>query len=669
MTLALVLGAAAAAAPAGAAAPRIWAVPGLYGIEQSTCSEGIAEAQAASFIDPAFCRLLDEPLRKHIGRQFAAAMQASFAATDLDFAAGLPDGMTPRARLNAKLIASLRLTRAAIWKVPKGTAGVQGSLPLSLTLDITNAASGEVVFSRSKTFEGTGVYAHEDATQRLAAELPKHLQTAMLALVAEAAREWKPYAQSATVVGKAEGQWIVNQGRAHGLRTGDTIGDGAVITFAAADYSVVKLVLGDLREGQVLDRIATAPAAMLARPSVLSVIMDAPPGQSPAQLSQIFSDAAGKSSGLAPVPVNPSFVALRQLALGEAKAPEANSRSLPDYVAAVSVVALDPVDFPSNIPGVTFERHLAYAFVSLSDRSGRVVFTARGKGFIEDRVSMGVRFSPEQRRDAVVRNALIEAAGQLARFKPQPHELAIAAAGERLLIKDPGGLVPLGAELTVVRAAGRVSGIRSPIRVPVGTITASQLAAGGVEATSVDLTNVKLRSGDLALTEQFARPLSARAPVLRCAAGESAAIDDRGSVPSSVFSTAADWGFAASFNGAVYLSGLPARLQGLRADFADWDKLQATRSPAARTCFTPVLAVSAAKGAKAQRDLTVGFTVFAGPRKLGGSGMSATLTPTTVPAGTSESSAAALLQQDLSPTLLDLASQAGATVNPLILGY
>lgn len=642
------------------AEPRIWPVAGLYGVDLSAC--GTEDRERLADVDPAFCGLLSVEERQRIGAEFVRLVQGRFPNVTTTFAGHLPASATARAKLNSTLVASLRLTRASIWKVQRG-AGIDGYLPLTLTLDITNGATGEVLFSRTRTDVGQGTYEAAAAQSALAAELPRHLRKTLSALVDSAAREWKPYAQHAKVIGKSGDYWVLDVGRANGIRPGDTLGQDAQVIHSASNYALVKPVLGTLQEGQILSRTVASSAAMMERPTVLALALEAPNGQAQ-YLAQVFGDAVASKSGFAAVPVNPAFSSLRTHAIGQAEQRAEDSRSLPDYIAAFSVVPLEPAIFSSNIPGVQIARYEAHAFVDLIDNSGRIVFTARGTGAVEDKVA-GVSFEKGQRQDTVVRNALIDAAVKLAKFKPQPQELAVTPAGNYILIRDVGGIVPLGAQLTVLRPAGTVRGMK--IKVPVGEITTSEYRDGGLLAGNSGASALQIKAGDVIALESDGRPLRSRAPVLRCRNQQAASLDDRGSVPFPLFASAADSLFASQFGGPVHLAELATKLQFVRPAFgASWTRFHAAKPVNSITCFTPVIAVTTAADArgKQQRQLTIGYTLFRNGQKVGGTGLQSSFVPTLLPPDTDPAVAQAMLQHDLATIAVPLAEKASGQLKP-----
>lgn len=654
-----------ATAPAQVAPPRIWAVPGLYGLERSVCGRdaglGQDSGRDSAMVAPALCDELDSPHRIAIGKRFAAAMAARFNDVDATFAAALPADATPRARLASTLVASLRLTRATVWRVDK-PVGTDAFLPITLSLDIVNGSTGEVVFTRTRSDIAHGTFAPGAVDAALRAQLGARIDATLRSLVDDAAGAWKPWSQQATIVGQAGDAWVIDRGRTHGLRAGDAIGADGRVTYAGAGYAVVKPTLERYRTGQQLARPMISPASMLAKPSVLTVMAALPDGYAAPYLSEIFEDALGARGGFAPVPVNPGFANLRQMALGEAQAPSTDPRSLPDYIASVSVAALPPAAFASNIPGVTIERHEAHAFVSLVDRSGRIVATFHGVGRISDEISGTIRFSIEQRRDTVVRNALIDAASQMAEFRTKPLALPIVRDGSAMLVRDPGGALPIGAQLTVLRDVGKMGNVGEHVLLPVGQVATAELVAGGVRVTDADVVALSLKSGDVVALDQAGPALLSRRTIEQCTVGDgSRRIDDRGRLAMPLWSVAAEAGFAARYAAPVHLAGLPARLKDFSTSFAGWDGFAPNVQRKPESCFLPVIAVAPAG---AGYDLTVGYTLLRGDQKLAGQGMQAVLTPTRLPAGTAAEAVAAMLQHDLAARLLPLAQDAAGKLRP-----
>ena len=656
--LLLAAGAILGTSPAAAAAPSIWPVEGLYGFESTACLPR-AKGALTAMIAPGLCPALAPAARLAAGRQFVTSMRRHFPNVVDQFAASMPRDATPRAKLASGLIASLRLTRATIWTVDKGNS-VDGFLPVTLTLDITNPATGEVVFTRTRSEIGEAVFSADSVETALAAQLPGKLATMTEALVAAAAAEWRPERQVATVVGRAGDSWVIDRGRLDGLRIDDSIGADGQVTFAGPNYAIVRPVLGEYKVGQTLERTSLAPANILARPTVLTAMVNLPDGYSRPYLTQTFEDALGSRASLSPMPVNPGFTSLRGMAIGEAEMPSSDDRPLPDYVAAVSIVDLPSARIASNVPGVSIERHAALAFVSLIDRSGRVVHSVRGNGRIEDQVSGDMRFSVEQRRDTVIRNALLDAAAKLASFKPKNIELPVTADKGVISIADPQAALPLDQELMVLRPAGRVGRV-DRVYYPVGRLRSAEVIEGGVRATDAGIEPLAVREGDLVSVEQTGSSLGWRRTIGRCLAQGAPKFDDRGNAPAPIASAAADAFFPASFGAPVRRWDVPAVLAELKSDFANWNRFVPAAEFAQERCYVPVVAVTSAAKAGSY-SIVAGYTLFDGGAKVLGSGLQATLTPTAVPPATPAGQVRAMLDQDVANALLPLMEQAAKSM-------
>jgi len=663
-----------AAPPASdAGAPWLWAAPALYGFEDGACAD--TSSGGATMVDPLFCPYLGIAQRAAIGTQFAQFVAGSFRNVEPTFGAHLPAGATPAARLRGTLAVSLRLTRAALHTVAKPGGAVDAYAPVTLTLDVTNPATGEVVFTRTRNDLAEGVQSAATVDAEMVRQFPGHLQTAMQALVSEAAAAFRPYAQSAKVLGsvtlgKGQTGYVVDKGRNAGLRAGDGInGDGAVL-YAGPDYAVIEAQLGDYRTGQVLSRMASAPVEMLAHPTVLTVVDGAPQGYSPVWLGEIFEGALGSGGALAPVPVNAAFSGLRTMALDGAGAnlsPEA--RSLPDYVASVRTVLLPSSTRPSEIPGVMMDRHEAYVFVTLVDASGRAIGMWQGHNAIEDKVSRGIRLSPAQRHDAVLRNALEEAAKAMSAFRPQPRFVPVTGKAGAMVMADTAGAAGIGQTLPVLREVGRLPGLQGKVMIPVGKVTTREVVAGGLAVADADVEPLSLRGGEVVALEAGGVPATMRQSVGHCTdtgrANGLRALSDRGQVamPDYTFASAAL--LAGRMPAPVRLTTLPAALSRFAPSFAGWKNFGAAADTPVDACFVPVIAVVPAG---AGYNVTVGYTLHGGPlasgAKIGASGLALTLTPTRMPAGSDADALSAMLQSDLAAQVLPVAANAAAALKP-----
>lgn len=640
-------------------APHVWPAPGLYGLDHTVCGDDGPPTAATAEITPALCPALDGPHRAAIGARFAQLMLAQFPGAEAGFAAHLPPSASPHVRLASTLIASLRLSSATEWIVAK-PGGVDGFLPITLTLDVVNAATGEVVFSHHLTEIGTGIFPVASAEAEIAAQLPAHLDAMMVHLVSKAAADWHPDALKGFVVdevqlddGKA---WVIDKGRTAGLRAGDGIGADGRVLHAGATYALVRPVLGTYRTGDALSRMLVAPAQMLARPSVLVSVGQRPKGMGAGYLAGIFEDALDADGTFAPMPVTPAFTALRTAALGEAGAVGMDSRALPDFVAGIDAVSLPAAHFPSNVPGVTTARFEAHVFVSLVDRTGRIVAAFHGINRIDDRIAGNMAFSDAQRQDMVLRNALIDAARQMAAWHPRPGVLAVSARDGGVWIDDPSNALPVGTMVPVLRDFGHLGPVREDVRVPVTHLTTQIAAGSGVIAVDADPVPYHPHSGDVVPLDAEGPPLAGRGGLAQCLGRDGApATADHGQIAVAVWDAAAEAILATHSKWPVRSVALAERLAPLKVMFAGWDRFAPAQRPNPAHCFMPMVQVTPSD---AGVTLGIGYRLIHGADAPVTSGLGTSLRLATMPTGTSADAAAAQLQIDLTAAALPLAAQA-----------
>ena len=119
----LLVSAAVGLAPAAAQSPalHIWASPALYGLEGSACGRAADRTGDAdtAMIAPVLCDTIKR-LQPAIAERFIQLVAQRMPAAEDRFGAHLPSDATARARLAGTAVASLRLSRATIWRVPKG---------------------------------------------------------------------------------------------------------------------------------------------------------------------------------------------------------------------------------------------------------------------------------------------------------------------------------------------------------------------------------------------------------------------------------------------------------------------------------------------------------------------------------------------------------------------
>lgn len=657
------------AAPAAAQAPalRVFPSPGLYGPEASDCAS-IPQSARNVRIASAFCGLFGPQASRQVGVRFDQLMRQRFPDGPAGLNDALPPGVTREAMLSGTVVATLHLTRADLWRVRK-SSGSEAITPLAMSITFSNALTGEVLLTVSRSTIVGGVLADRTFEAEAARQLPALIDQELQHLVNDAATKFRPHAVTGTVRGRAGDRYVVNIGRRQGVREGDALGDASVV-FADADYAIVEPMLGQLSVGQTLARHVAQPVEVLERPSVLVVVVDAPEEQSPAYLTQMAEDAFAASAGLAVTPVNASFARIREEALGNASV-SPRPRTWPDYFARVSVVAFDPIETGTNVANIRRRTTHARAMVEILNHQGRVVFAAQAADQLNSDLVDGGGLGAAQDRDTVIKNAitrLSQAVGT--NFKPARLRVPVSPASGGATIRDAGQRLSPGVDGVILRRIGSVSGVQGEVWAPVTRVEVAEVSGGQGFARYADVEQPAIRSGDQLAYEASGVGSSSRAVFAQCLAPNGApSISQRGSIAPAHFQPIALNNFAAGFGGAVHIPQFAPVLAARLGDGGFQSDAQAgvlaPRSP--DICFEPVNQIEpAAADARSGRryDLTVGYTLKQNGERVAGRGLQQTLTPAALSAGAPAEMVERSIVADIAEAAAGLASRAARETAP-----
>lgn len=664
--------AAAVAAPtvasAGESGLRLHPIPGLFGPEDSACG---TSGRTDNLISPALCdKLAPIDRRQYWGQRFDALIADRFGEDQVarDLSTPPPSGMTRETLMSRTLVASLHVSRADLWTVPRPSV-VEAHMPITATLLMTNVLTGEVMFAHTVSTNVQGLMGRNTYQAEAAAQFDQHFDAALVRLVDEAKARFQPNTVTAQVRGRNGDLYIVDAGLQKGLRPGDQIGADARVVFADAHYALVAPVLDTLSVGQSLSRYVAQPLDALTRPSLLVVVADTAPDVPPGYAAAIMEEALAAAGGFALMPINPAASAIRAPQLTAAGV-ESRPPALPDYFLRLTVASLEPLQAPTNVPSVERRVQDARVFLEVIDHDGRVVFAVEGKDQQIDEITDGMAPSTAQRRDVAVRNAMRQAAQVLkAGFTPSRVRLAVASADDgEVVITDPAGALGLGQNAHVVRAIGRVSGVQGEVWAPVAALEVVEFGDGVAKARQSGVEVARVRRGDQVVQDTVGSLSASRFRYAPCAT----AVAFRGA-EQPLFQALSFNRFAAGFPGAVQASrfaeeAAPLALASLSPDYRE---VKALTARPADLCFEAVHNLTQTGQKRSGQsfvqntyDLTVGYVLKRNDQRVGAQGLQQTLTATAVPADADAQHHNSSVQVDLADFASDLALRAAKALTP-----
>lgn len=664
-----------AALPARAEDTRLQVFPvnGLFGPEVSACG---TSGRTDTLVATTLCdKVAPLERRQYWGHRFSTLLGDRLSGVRMvsDLTVPPPSGLTRETMASRTLVASVHVSRADLWTVPKASV-VEAHMPITLTLLMTNVLTGEIMFSHTVSTNVQGLMPADSWQVEASGQFDTHFDAALVRLVDEAANRFRPTAITTQVRGRHGDLYIVDAGLHKGLRPGDQIGADATVEFADTDYALVRPALDTLHTGQTLERHVAQPADVLRSPSLLVVIAGTTADFPKGYASVVMQEALTAAGGFSLLQINPAASIIRTPQL-TASGVESRPPALPDYFLRTTVAPLEPVLMATNVPGVERRVQEARVFLEVISHDGRVIFATEGKDQQVDEISHGMAPSTAQRRDVAVRNAMLRAARSLREdFTPARVRLPIASGNDReVTITDTTGVLGMGHNAHVVRSIGRVSGIAGEVWVPVAELEVVDFGNGVATARQSGVETTRVRRGDQVAHDSVSGLSGSRYLYAPC-------LDDRGQpsvvvrgINQPLYGTIAFNRFARHFPGAVQVANFPqeAAYLGLTSVSPGYRAVPALTPGAADYCFEPVHNLvhtgqrpSSRSFAQNTYDLTAGFILKKDGQRVGAQGLQQSITATAVPIDTTPAMQDNALQIDLSDFAASIAQRAAGSLNP-----
>lgn len=649
---------------------RIWVDPGFYGIDESNCkpAAGKSTAPILTNIDDRLCSVFSASMRADLAAYFQQQMAASFGAYVVaDPAAAQASATSFNRRMRDTLSASIHISRADIWEVDKGNGSHEVHLPNTVSLLLTNASTGEVLFTETRSLIASGVAIASNVAPYAREQLPEQLRLNIAELVKQAAGHFHPYPVSATVRGKVGDDYVIDRGRLAGIRARDTFAGDIRVMYADADYAIVRQegMESRLASGSTITKQNVQPADYLAKYAATVIMGRAPSGMSAAYLKQTFEEKLGATTIFSIATVNPNLQSIRTNAASALQSDANNNERLfPKYVVYVESFVTEPSDIGTNLPGVRLKTYEAYSIAHIVDQQGRVVYSRVASDRIVDEVAGGIGFPDDQRQDTVVRNSLEKLAGLIqAEFKPRNERLPIELAGTDSVVADAGGTLAEGTTGLILRKAGKYPSIAVPVWTP---IDPDERRVNFIDGRAI-LSGGGLGGGP-AKGDVFAVDAAGQAAVSRRSFGlcQSPADLPPGDLSGSPLVRAIGRAlFSSAMRIPLFLEELAPLASAQLSEFHGQDTMGVTRSHATDVCIKPILRATPLEPSRVGRDqqaarfaISVGYTLH-GPsgERLAGNGMQAEMTSMPLPLQTPQNQVANVNLRDLTAEMNKIAPQ------------
>ena len=325
---------------------------------------------------------------------------------------------------NHTFAVSFHVTRAISYKVDKGNGLFDLITPVTASIYFTNVVNGEIFTTISRTNIGGAVVSNTEnvnaAIENLFSNTIKGLITS---LADEAGKNFSPFMVEAKVTDQVGDLLVLDSGYGKGVQVGDSLEDDTGqlinIVYSAQSYCVAERILADkVGSGSVFHKYLSHKSDGKNKPRTIVLVEKVPSGYSKQYVAQLFSDLVGDKAPLSIVQINPGFTNLRQSILQKVQLSISNAsrRKTPDLFIRLRIDEPIMYEARTNLEFKTIRNYKGLAFADVIDVSKRVNYSAIGKDKLEETITNGISPSFNERREVVIKNALMNLANNLAKL-------------------------------------------------------------------------------------------------------------------------------------------------------------------------------------------------------------------------------------------------------------
>jgi len=569
-------------------------------------------------------------------------------------------------------IVSLQVIRASRYEVPKPDGTVDEYIPVTGSLYFTNALTGEILYSVTSTNylvkSIRGVTGSIDGSKYI----PLYAESfhALVGdLITKAKTQFNPSSIDTNIKRDWNGLFVLDAGQTKGISKDDSLTDATGnelrVLYSTPSYSVARIELGKARMGSVFTKETNRKLSEVKKPKVMVIVGKSTADYPAETLRQVFSDAVGEKAAISIIPVNEMFASVLSTVFSGDKLSQDDSRKreLPDLILTLNVPDVIDIEIPTTEKQKIRRIYQSLAFGTLTDKSGRVLYSDVGADRIEDEVVAGIGFDVSARREIALKNALVDLADKFASaVKFKQTVLPIAVSGQTITVKDAGGSLVTGSSYVAFKNLGKVEGIGDEVKVPLWEVNAIDSTGEHVVVTP-DLAFVSkaqlLGTGDTIILDEVEQSKSpGKRRFVECEA-----IEQLGSLSVKSFGDLAINNFSHSFTAPFFQKGLSGSITSLVSSESGFKTSMKFREPGSDYCVQPVSRIdvtevkcSSEKMCAQHATVRMTYRVKKGTEVVVKNGLESKLTSTSFFEGTSTEAQRKLIEIDLLKELLKLSA-------------
>ena len=355
--------------------------------------------------------------------------------------------------------AYINVPRASIYDVKKTEQLLDIYLPLTMSINFVNMASGETLYS----YPMTNYFKYETTvgndSQKIKENIYKYnklnYEQTMDEIVKHASIDFKPFDITAQISDTYRSLYILDKGQETGIVKGDLLSDEHMnqisVIYSDLGYSVAKKVLGTPSANSDFSKFANSSITQLKKPKILLVN-----DFGNEMLYSVFSSALGSGAEFSLLNTDKTYFDMQTALVSlndKFKTRNLYNKAMPDYFLKLTFTRPFYAQYKSKKEYFNVDRYGMIACGTIFDKTGRVVYSTCTDNEIKNEVVGDIRFKNTANFEILQKNNITQLAENMQKdiqFKDIKFKIN-KTDNQYITVADPNGFLKSGNILTVYK--------------------------------------------------------------------------------------------------------------------------------------------------------------------------------------------------------------------------
>lgn len=353
----------------------------------------------------------------------------------------------------------VHVPRASIYPVKKSENLLDIYLPLTMSINFVNMATGETLY----TYPVTNYFKYEttinsDIANRKEKILnlnKQNYEQTLEEVIKQASIDFKPFDITAKITDTYRQLYILNKGLESGIAKGDLLTDENVnqisVIYSDLNYSVAEKVLGKPSIDSNFSKFANSNITQLKKPKILFIN-----DFDNEKLYNLFATALGSNAEFSLMTTDKTYYDMQTALVSlnmEFKSRNVYNRTMPDYFLKLYITPPAYAQYKSKKDYFNVDKYSMLACGVIFDKAGRVVYSHCSDDEMINKVVGNIRFNDEANTEIIAKNLLGKLATAMQKdiqFKDVKFKIQ-KVDNQYLMLADPNGFLKEGNILTVFK--------------------------------------------------------------------------------------------------------------------------------------------------------------------------------------------------------------------------